>query len=81
MRDFDQGSDAIYLDAGDVLTAQEVFDIFSASATQAGRHVVFDNREGNILRLLDINLEDLGASDFYEINTEAEEEDMLIGLI
>lgn len=81
VRDFTQGEDALYLDTGDILTADELFAIFSADATQTGKHVVYDNGDGNIMTLLHTNLEDLSADDFYDIDTEAEEEDMLLGFL
>ena len=81
VRDFTQGEDALYLDTGDILTADELFTIFSADATQTGKHVVYDNGDGNIMTLLHTNLEDLSADDFYDIDTEAEEEDMLLGFL
>ena len=81
VRDFTQGEDALYLDTGDILTADELFTIFSADATQTGKHVVYDNGDGNIMTLLHTNLEELSADDFYDIDTEAEEEDMLLGFL
>lgn len=79
--DFDENEDSLYLNTGDVLTQQELYDIFTAGAQQDGRHVVYSDDAGNVMTLLKTNLEDIEVDDFYDIDTEAEEEDLLLGFL
>jgi len=83
VRDFKLGEDALYLNTGDVLTADELFTIFSAGATQTGKHIEFDNGEGDILTILSTDLDDISANDFYDIDTDADDgtEDLLLGFL
>ena len=81
IRDFNATEDSLYLQTGDVLTAQEMFDIFSLGATQDGRDVVFDNGSGELMTLLHTDLGDITVDSFYEADTSGDEEDFLLGFL
>lgn len=62
--DFTLGEDSLSLATGDVLTAQDIFDIFMAGASQAGKATVIDTGDGVSMTLLNADLATLSIDDF-----------------
>lgn len=72
LRDFTAGEDSLSFLTGDLITAEEIMEIFRSSASQQGKHVVFDDAAGNRMTLLHTLLDDIPDDAFavYEDGTE-----------
>ena len=62
--DFNVAEDALHLDLAGATSAQDVYDIFIATATEVGGQVRFVSAEGFSINLDNLSLADLTVANF-----------------